>query len=106
MQNAFSYIIDNIKIHCKSLLESMLNQERKEYLKQCPHTKGNGFYSRSLGTKYGTIEDLKVPRTRDGGFKSDLIPRTHSDAQLDQLVTELFIEGISTRKIEDLSLSL
>ena len=100
MQNAFYSIIDNIKIHFKSLLESMLNKEREEYLKKCPNTKGNGFYFRSLGTKCGTIESLKVPRTRDGSFKSNLLPRTHSDAELDQLVTELFVEGISTRKIE------
>jgi len=93
-------IVDDIKFHFKSLLESMLNVEREEYLKKHRETKGNGFYSRSLGTTHGTIEDLKVPRTRDSAFKSNLLPSTHSDAELDLLVTELFIEGLSTRRIE------
>ena len=102
MYSTLFNIIDDVKLHIKSLLESMLNVERSEYLKNHKETKGNGFYSRSLGTMHGTIEDLKIPRTRNGSFKSNLLPRTHSDKELDQLVTELFIEGISTRRIEDI----
>ena len=102
MYSTLINIVDNIKFHFKDLLETLLNAEREEYLKNNQDTKGNGFYTRSLGTKQGTIDNLKVPRTRDGSFKSQLIPRKHSDASLDQLVTELFIEGVSTRRIEDI----
>lgn len=100
MYSTFTNIVDNLKMNFKSLLESMLTAEREEYLKKNQDTKGNGFYTRSLGTQHGTIEDLKIPRTRDGYFKSQLVPRKHSDAALDELVTELFIEGVSTRRIE------
>lgn len=104
MYSTFFNIVDNVKIHFKELLESMLNAEREEYLKDNHNTKGNGYYLRSLGTKYGTIKNLKIPRTRDGSFKSQFIPRKHSDSSIDQLVTELFVEGLSTRRIEDILL--
>ena len=100
MYSTFTNIVDNLKMNFKSLLESMLTAEREEYLKKNQDTKGNGFYTRSLGTQHGTIEGLKIPRTRDGSFRSQLVPRKHSDAALDELVTELFIEGVSTRRIE------
>ncbi len=102
MYSTFTNIVDHIKHKCKSLIESMLHAERQEFLKNNSETKGNGFYSRTLKTIYGNIDDLRVPRTRDGKFKSELIPRTHSDEALDKLVTELFVEGISTRKIGDI----
>lgn len=102
MYSTLTCILDHLKLQFKGLLETMLNEERKEYLKKNLHTKSNGFYARTLGTKHGKIENLRIPRTRDGGFKSLLIPRQHSDLALEQLVTELFIEGISTRKIEDI----
>nr|WP_236777898.1 transposase [Anoxybacter fermentans] len=32
----------------------------------------NGYYTRSFKTKYGNIRDLKVPRDRNGEFKTVL----------------------------------
>jgi hypothetical protein len=31
------------------------------------------FYTRNLFTKYGKIQDLKVPRVRNGGFRSAIL---------------------------------
>jgi len=41
-----------------------MKEERLIYLKEHP-TKANGFYTRSLATKFGIIEDLSVPRVRE-----------------------------------------
>ncbi len=65
--------------------------------------KANGYYKRSLNTIIGEIEDLKVPRTRDGNFHSLLIPyKRRNTFELDQIVKALFVSGISTRKIGEI----
>lgn len=95
-------MVDSMKFHYKKLLESMLKAEREEYLKDNSETKGNGFYKRSLRTMQGTINNLMVPRTRNGSFKSHLLPTSHCSGNLDELISELFIEGVSTRRIESI----
>ncbi len=48
--------------------------------------KANGYYKRKLNTIIGEIEDLKVPRTRDGKFHSVLIPyKKRNTFELDQI---------------------
>ena len=100
MHNALDAMIDHFRLGLKQLLEKMMVIERGEYLKNNSDTKGNGFYTRTIASKSGSIEGLQVPRTRNGVFKSELIPRRHSVNELEELVTELFIEGVSTRRIE------
>jgi len=46
-----------------------LAEERKIYLEEHPETKANSFYPRGLITKYGKIENLKVPKVRQKGFR-------------------------------------
>ena len=58
----------------KQILEKMLQEERKIYLEHHPETKGNGYYVRDLQLPCGQLEGLRVPRSRDGGFKSELLP--------------------------------
>ena len=65
--------IDNRKAMEENLsLEFILAtiEQKILYLEEHPETKANGFYTRRLATKYGEIENLKVPRVRDGIFKS------------------------------------
>jgi len=58
----------------KRVLEEMMAEERKEYLERNPDTKGNGYYTRELICGLLGIEDLRVPRTRDGNFRSVFLP--------------------------------
>jgi len=58
----------------------------------------NGFYRRSLQTVYGLIDDLKVPRPRFGGFTPVVFEKyERREARLNQLMTECYWRGISTR---------
>ena len=58
----------------------------------------NGFYYRSLQTVYGLIEDLKVPRPRIGGFTPSVFEKyERREKKLNELITECFWRGISTR---------
>ena len=65
-------------------------EERKNYR--------NGFYTRSLQTVYGVINDLKVPRPRFGGFTPGVFEKyERREKKLNELIVECFWRGISTR---------
>ena len=51
----------------KELLEALIGEEREISLENHP-TKANGYYTRDLFTLVGPVEDLKVPRVREGDF--------------------------------------
>ena len=62
----------------------------------------NGYRERRWDTRVGTIE-LAVPRVRDGSFyPSFLEPRRRSERALVAVVQEAYIQGVSTRRVEDL----
>lgn len=59
----------------------------------------NGYYHRSLGTTMGQIDDLPVPRTRQG-FRTHLFERyQRRRAELDAAISDMFIRGVSTRGV-------
>ncbi len=84
----------------KQILEKMLQEERQLYLESHPETKGNGYYSRDLHLPCGELRAIRVPRSRDGGFKTRLLPeRRRSIEETEALVRALIMAGVSTRKI-------
>ena len=84
----------------KRALEEMMIEERKEYLGRNPDTKGNGYYMREIICGLLGIEDLKVPRTRDGNFRSVLLPyRKKYTEDMEDVIKALFIAGVSQRKL-------
>jgi putative transposase len=62
----------------------------------------NGYRERPWDTRVGTIE-LQVPRVRDGSFfPSMLEPRRRAEKALVAVVQEAYVQGISTRRVDDL----
>src|ERR671927_1031593 len=62
----------------------------------------NGYRERPWDTRVGTIE-LKVPRVRDGIFFPSLLePRRRAERALVAVVQEAYVQGISTRRVDDL----
>lgn len=60
----------------------------------------NGYYKRSLMTVYGIINDLSIPRDREGGFKPTVFKRyQRREKQLDDFIKECYLRGVSTRDI-------
>src|SRR5262245_49739907 len=60
----------------------------------------SGHYSRSLVTRIGKIE-LRVPQDRQGRFSSELFERyQRSEKALMAALTEMYIQGVSTRKVK------
>jgi putative transposase len=62
----------------------------------------NGYREREWDTRVGTIE-LRVPRVRDGSyFPSLLDPRKRGERALVAVVQEAYVQGVSTRRVDDL----
>lgn len=96
-------------IAVKRLLETSMEVEVQDLIGS-PHWKHdpkrltyrNGHYSRNLLTSLGYLSNLKVPRIREGRMKfSTLIRYQRRTRDLDCLVLEMFLSGVSTRKVEE-----
>ncbi|HLX41253.1 MAG TPA: IS256 family transposase, partial [Ktedonobacteraceae bacterium] len=67
-----------------------------------PERKGyrNGSYTRDLATKTGRIEDISVPRDREGVFHSRAFERYNRyEPEVAEALTEMFVSGTSTHKV-------
>lgn len=84
-------------------LEMILKEEIKNFLeveqKDVPNSK-NGYYKRILDTHYGRIDDLSVPRDRNGDFQTSLFePYKRRDGWLEEAILSLYQSGVSTRQV-------
>jgi putative transposase len=62
----------------------------------------NGYRERAWDTRVGTV-DLRVPRVRDGSFFPSLLdPRKRAERALVAVVQEAYVQGLSTRRVDDL----
>jgi transposase-like protein len=66
----------------------------------------NGYRTRPWDTRLGTLE-LAIPKLRTGSyFPSWLAPRRRAEQALVAVITEAYVQGVSTRKVEALVQSL
>jgi len=90
---------DLVKEVVKQTLESIMTAEREVFLKENGETK-NGFYVRNLDTAIGKLKNLKIPRDREGRFKTKLIePYKRRDINLEDLILGMFASGMSARAV-------
>ena len=66
----------------KELMESTLQEEMVLQVNRKPYERivrqssyRNGYYARDLVTQFGTINDIRVPRLREGLFKTKVFRR-------------------------------
>lgn len=98
----------------RELVEAALNRfldaEITEHLQAGPYERAeerkgyrNGYRSRQLKTRVGTLT-LAVPMDREGSFKSELFERyQRSEKALVGTLMEMYLEGVSTRKVRDVT---
>lgn len=79
-------------------MEKLMETEREAYAKEHGVRK-NGFYERSLLTKWGKIENLRVPRTREGDFYPSLLKPYSRSWHLEDILLELYAGGLSYDEI-------
>ena len=62
----------------------------------------NGHYRRDLVTRMGVLEGIKVPRCRDGGFRTKVFVRyKRYREEVEEAVRRMFLAGVSTRRVGD-----
>lgn len=98
------------KVLLKKLINNTLGIEMRNYLKAEKHERTdnrisyrNGFYERNLETGFGLLENLDVPRSRDGEFKSGIFDHySRRQSEVETLIKDLFLKGISTRRVSEI----
>jgi putative transposase len=94
-----------------SAVQVLIEQIMREELEQCicaswgectPTRRGyrNGSYTRDLITSTGRIEDLNVPRDREGEFHTQVFERYNRyEPEVAEALTDMFVSGTSTHKV-------
>ena len=103
------FLREGVRVFGEALMElevtEHLGAERHE---RTPGRAGqrNGYREREWDTRVGTVE-LRVPRVRDGSyFPSLLDPRKRAERALAAVVQEAYVQGVSTRRVDDLARAL
>ena len=101
--------VDFLREALRVLVEGIMDAEVSsrigaEYGERSPErvTQRNGYRSRTWDTRVGTM-DLHIPKLREGSyFPSLLEPRRRSERALLAMIQQAYVEGVSTRRVDDL----
>jgi putative transposase len=92
------------------ILQEMLEAEMTEHIGAAPYERSaartghrNGYKPRTLRTRVGPL-DLLVPQDREGTFSTKLFCRyQRNEKALVLALMEMYLEGVSTRKVKDIT---
>jgi transposase-like protein len=95
------------------LINEAMKIERAEYLGAGPYERSeerrsyaNGFKPKTVNSRIGKLE-LKVPQTRDSQFYPSALERgERSERALKLAVAEMYVQGVSTRKVAKITAEL
>jgi transposase-like protein len=104
-QGDVDFLREGVRVLSQALMEVEVSQhlgaERHERSAERTGPR-NGYREREWDTRVGTMT-LQVPRVRQGGyFPSLLEPRKRAEQALVAVVREAYVQGVSTRKVDDL----
>jgi putative transposase len=94
----------------QSALQRILEAEITEHVGAAPYERTderrgrrNGYKPRTLRTRVGTL-NLPVPQDREGTFSTQLFNRyQRNEKALVLALMEMYVEGVSTRKVKDIT---
>jgi putative transposase len=97
---------DSLRQALTILFNAAMLLERQQFLNAQPyertpqrHDYANGFKPRSLQTRVGQL-NLQLPQVRKGDFYPSALERgTRSERALKLAVAEMYVQGVSTRKV-------
>ena len=108
-ENGTDFLREAVRKMAQALMELEVNQQThaERYERTGERTTyRNGYRERAWDTRVGTI-DLQVPRVRDGSYVPALLePRRRAERALVAVVQEAYVQGVSTRRVDDLIQSL
>ncbi|PUA78921.1 IS256 family transposase [Nocardioides currus] len=101
--------VDLIRESVRVALQELIELEATERIGAAPYertedrvSERNGHRPRQLTTKAGDVE-LRIPKLRKGSFFPIILePRRRIDQALYAVVMEAYVQGISTRSVDDL----
>ncbi len=107
----WSKIAFGVKSFIRSFIENLLKEELTEKLgasryERCARRKAyrNGHYLRTLLTRYGVVDEIRVPRADKGGMEFSVFDRyEHRRRDVDAALGRLFLNGVSTRKLRGIA---
>jgi transposase-like protein len=99
------FLRETLQIILHAVMDADVSQQIGAGLHE--HTPGratyrNGYRPRRWDTRTGTI-DLRIPKLREGSYlPAFLEPRRRSEQALFAVIQQAYVEGVSTRRVEDL----
>src|SRR5438128_1590371 len=96
------------------VIETVMREELDAFIGaawgECsPKRKGyrNGTYTRDLATATGRLEEIKVPRDREGQFHTQAFERySRYEPHIAEGLTQMFVAGVSTHKVGEVAETL
>jgi putative transposase len=103
------FLREGVRVLAQALMELEVSQHLgAERYERTPERRGerNGHRERAWDTRVGTVE-LRVPRVRDGSYFPALLePRRRAERALVAVVQEAYVQGVSTRRVDELAQAL
>jgi transposase-like protein len=111
-------LADRCRQAMRQLLEGLMREEQDWVLgyrahERLPQGQGrrpdqrNGCYQRDLVTTFGVLRQLQVPRSRQGTYRTEIVPRYQRRlGEVDAALRDLFVAGISTRRVGEIAAEL
>ena len=110
-QAATASLEDRVRDAIKGVLEQVMEEEmtaqlQAQHRERTERRRGerNGHYTRGLTTTAGQIEQIRVPRAREMPFLTEVFERyRRMTGSLEEAVLEMYLQGVSTRKVEQIT---
>lgn len=102
---------DRVRDAIKGVLEEVMEEEmavqlQAKHRERTERRRGerNGHYGRGLTTAAGHIEQIRVPRAREMPFLTEVFERyRRMSGSMEEAVLEMYLQGVSTRKVEQIT---
>ena len=96
-----------------TMMQALVDAEATEFIGAEPHqrtedrtTQRNGTRDKLVTTAAGDLT-VKIPKVRTGSFFPALLsPRRRIDVALHAVVMQAYVEGVSTRRVDDLVVAM
>ena len=100
------FLREGVRVLAQALMDAEVSEQiGAEHGQRTPEraTHRNGYRLRDWDTRAGTIQ-LQIPRVREGSYlPSFLEPRRRAERALAAVVAQCYVEGVSTRRVEDIA---
>jgi putative transposase len=100
------FLREGVRVLAQALMEAEVSvqigaEHSERTLSRVTHR--NGYRLRDWDTRAGTIE-LAIPRVRQGSYLPSILePRRRAERALAAVVAQCYVEGVSTRRVDDIA---